>query len=413
MAPRRKLVTLRKITHLRRLKGTPHKAYAVATVADGWTVVVYHGDFRVGDLALYFEIDSFIPATAGLFPWEKASCLTTFCGRRGYHVVSQVLAGELSQGLLQPLGALPAALDAVEALARAHRCGRQEAMAMTAAQGGLPGMAFDDILGVVKWEVPFEARGRVLGSAPAFFPRPACERAQNIPELFFPRPAFQDTRKPDYDAVFQVTEKLDGVSMTVYRVALGSRWHRALPALDDGAKQQQQDEEGARADGSGGARWGVASAAQDLDRRGGDVYWQAADRLGLPKVLDKMTARDMPNIAVQGELVGPTVKNNSLGFDEGAEHQFFVFAIFDIERQRYLDPRAVVAICEELGLPHVPVVGYMSLDEFAGSLSELLAKAEGVSMRGTTREGLVFKSMRDDGFGFKVISNKWLLEQGE
>lgn len=399
MATHRKLVTLRKITKLRRLKGMHYKAYAVATVADGWTVVVYHGDFKVGDLVLYFEIDSFIPATTGRFGWEKESCLTTFQGRRGYHVVSQMLSRELSQGLIQPVAALPEVKAMLDALEREH--GHDKAMAM--AQGA--DMAFDDVLGVTKWEVPFEAKGRVLGSAPTFFPRPACERAQNSPDLFLgPR----SSRSGD---VFQITEKLDGVSMTAYRVALGSRWHRTLPALPDGLEQQEDGDVGK--DGPGGARWGVASAVQDLDSRGGDVYWQTADRLGLPDMLKKMAGHNLPSLTVQGELVGPTVKNNSLGFDEGAEHQFLVFQIFDIERQKCLDPRVVVAMCGELGLPHVPVIGYLRLGEFAGGLSELLAKAEGLGFRGTTREGLVFKSMRDDGFAFKVISNKWLLEQGE
>lgn len=399
MTTHRKLVTLRKITKLRRLKGIHYKSYAVATVADGWTVVVYHGDFKVGDLVLYFEIDSFIPATTGRFGWEKESCLTTFQGQRGYHVVSQMLSRELSQGLIQPVAALPEVKAVLDALEREHGYGK----AMAVAQGA--DMAFDDVLGVTKWEVPFEAKGRVLGPAPTFFPRPACERAQNIPDLF------RGPRSSRSGDVFQITEKLDGVSMTAYRVALGSRWHRALPALPDGLEHQEDGDVGK--DGSGGARWGVASAAQDLDRRGGDVYWQAAERLGLRGVLKKMAGHKLPSLAVQGELVGPTVKNNSLGFDEGAEHQFFVFQIFDIERQKYLDPRAVVTMCGELGLPHVPVIGYLRLGEFAGGLSELLAKAEGLSMRGTTREGLVFKSMWDDGFAFKVISNKWLLEQGE
>lgn len=382
MSTQRKLVTLRKITHLRRLKGARYKAYAVATVGSGWTVVVYHGDFRIGDLVLYFEIDSFIPATGGRFSWENSSCLTEFQGQKGYHVASQMLSKQLSQGLVQPVTALPEIKAVLDNLEKEH--GHDEGMRIA------QGMSFEDVLGVKKWEVPFESKGQILGRVPKFFPRPACERAQNIPDLFGHK---------HLNTTFQVTEKLDGASMTAYRVALGSRWHQALSALPEGSRQEVA-----------GVRVGVASAAEDLDERGGDVYWRAAKRVGLPA---KLGAVGLSNVAVQGELVGPTVKNNSLGFGEDAEHEFIVFQIFDIDKQAYVNSAEVVELCKKLGLPHVPVIGYLRLMEFATSLPELLSKADGASMRGTTREGFVFKSMREEEFAFKVISNKWLLEQGE
>lgn len=387
MSTQRKLVTLRKITHLRRLKDPRYKAYSLATVGGSWTVVVYHNDFKVGDLVLYFEIDSFIPAASCCFSWQDASCLTEFQGQRGYHVASQMLSKQLSQGLVQPITALPQVEAVLDRLETQHGS-RDEAVRIA------QGMSFEDILGVKKWEVPFASKGQILGRAPKFFPRPACERAQNIPDLF-------SGRKKHLHTTFQITEKLDGVSMTVYRVAVGSRWHQALSALPEGSGQES---------GGGGVRMGVASAAEDLDERGDDVYWRAAKRVGLPGKLGDI---GLGNVAVQGELIGPSVKNNSLGFEENAEHEFIVFQIFDIDKQTYLISTEVVEVCKRLGLPHVPVMAYSTLKDFATSLPELLAKAEGVSMRGTTREGFVFKSMREEDFAFKIISNKWLLEQGE
>lgn len=188
--------------------------------------------------------------------------------------------------------------------------------------------------------------------------------------------------------------------MSVYRVARNSKWCKALPELPAGSTQQTST-----------ARVGVASCSKDLDERSDNIYWQAAKRLSLPSKLDEI---GLKNVALQGELIGPTVKNNSLNFDEGADHEFIIFQIFDIDKQSYLGSDTVVEICEKLALPHVPVFGFYSLKACAKGLDELLAKAEGFSMRKTTREGLIFKSMdlRHD-FAFKVISNKWLLEQGE
>ncbi|KAF3762742.1 DNA ligase/mRNA capping enzyme, partial [Cryphonectria parasitica EP155] len=344
-----------------------------------WTVVVYRGDFKVGQLVLYFEIDSFIPATNGRFSWEVSDTLTEFRGEKGYHVRSQMLGKQLSQGLVQQVGAMPEVNAVLEGLQKKHGVCKGTEMAME--------MAFEDRIGVKKWEVPFEVQGQILGPAPSFFPRPASERVQNIPDLFTHR---------YLNEVFQVTEKLDGVSMTVYSVVRGSKWYKALPAVPVGPGQETQD-----------VRFGVASANKGLDERGNDLYWNAAKRLGLPTRLHGIGG--VQNVAIQGELVGPAIKRNSMRFPDSAEHNFFVFQIFDIDKQEYLPPVEVVDICERMALPHVPVLGYFKLRDFAASLNEILAKAEGVGTWGQTREGYVFKSVssRKD-FTFKVISNKWL-----
>lgn len=201
MTNKRRLVTIRRITNLRRLNGQ-HRGYDVATVGGGWAVVVFHNSFQLGDLIIYFEIDSFIPAINGRFSWEKSNKLTTFDGQRGYHVASQMLGKHLSQGLVQHIDALPEVKEILDGLRVEH--GQQKATAMAME------IAFDDVLGVKKWEIPFESQGRELGRVPEFFPRPACERAQNIPELFSYK---------NQNTVFQITEKLDGVSST-FNVAL-------------------------------------------------------------------------------------------------------------------------------------------------------------------------------------------------
>lgn len=250
-------------------------------------------------------------------------------------------------------------------------------------------MSFEGVLGVKKWEIPLNAQGSILGEVPQFFPRPACERVQNISSLF--------TAKY-LNTVFQVTEKLDGVSMTAYCITKDSKWYQSLSALPEGSRQETST-----------IRLGVASAGQNLDERSENAYWQAAKRMGFPEKLREIGIR---NVAVQGELIGPTVKDNSLKFPEDAAHKFIVFQVFDIDRQKYINAAAVEKICINKGWAHVPVIGYTKLKDFARNLDELLVKAEGEGFYGKTREGFVFKSMRDD-FVFKVISNKWLLEQGQ
>lgn len=398
----RRLVTLRRIIKVVRLKSR-HRPYDVVTVGGGWQVVVYHADFAVGDLVVYFEIDSFIPATGGRFAWDHGDKMSELGGEKGYHVRSQVLGTQISQGLVQHVGAVPAIRALLDRLAAEHHhhhhadaAGEDEDEDEDEACRHAQQMQLDDVVGVRKWEVPFEAHGKILGRVPTFFPRPAWDRVQNIPGLF--------STSKYRNAVFQVTEKLDGVSMTVYRVEADSKWHKALPDLPvppTAATNTSRGHQGT----SSGYRIGVASAGQDLDERGNDVYWQAAKYLDLPTKINAI-GLGLKNVAVQGELIGPTIKNNSLKFPDDAAHEFIIFQIFDVDKQRYVDPAKVVEICARLGLPHVPVFGYLRLRDFATSVHDILAN------QGQTREGFVMKSMSDE-FAFKVISNKWLLEQGE
>lgn len=247
--------------------------YDVVTIGGGWTVVVYHNDFSVDDLIVYFEIDSFIPTVDGRFTWVQSTKMIEFQGQMGYHVRSQMLGKQISQGLVQPIPALPEIKTLLQELAEEH--GDQKAWELEQQ------IALDGIVGVKKWEVPFDVHGKVLGRAPSFFPRPACDRVQNILGL-------SSTTKY-LNTVFQVTEKLDGMSMAVYRVQVSSKWHKSLPILPPGCTNETSR-----------LRIGVASASEDLDERGNDSYWQAAKQLDLHTKIDEM---GLKSIAIQGELI--------------------------------------------------------------------------------------------------------------
>lgn len=100
MTVERKLVTLRTITEVRRLKGARYKGYDVVKIDGGWSVVVFHGAFTHGELVVFFEIDSFIPAINGRFSWENSRDMIEFQGEKGFHVRSQMFGKQISQGLV-------------------------------------------------------------------------------------------------------------------------------------------------------------------------------------------------------------------------------------------------------------------------------------------------------------------------
>ena len=80
----------------------------------GWQCVANKGQFKPGDLGVYFEIDSFLPVRPE-FEFLKKSCYkkTDIMGE-GFKLRTQKFMGQISQGLILPLdsfGELPSELD--------------------------------------------------------------------------------------------------------------------------------------------------------------------------------------------------------------------------------------------------------------------------------------------------------------
>lgn len=153
-------------------------------------------------------------------------------------------------------------------------------------------------------------------------------------------------------------------------------------------------------------RLGVCSRTQDWLPNGENLFWNVALELDLQSKIQQIGG----DVAIQGELVGSSILGNTIGFAEG-EHTFIVFAIWDIRAQKYLSATMVKDICDILAMQHAPIVSCCKLKDFASDLNDLIVKAEGVGMKGRTREGLVFKTM-DGQKQFKVISNSWLIQTG-
>lgn len=229
----------------------------------------------------------------------------------------------------------------------------------------------DDVsaeLGIVKYEAPIPASlaGEVKGMFPGVIPKTDQERCQNLTaELVSVRHSGMQ---------FEITEKLDGSSMTVYKL--------------DG-------------------EFGVCSRNLDLKRNADNTLWAVAIRecieekiMGLPY-----------DLAIQGELVGPGIQGNIYKL---SRHEFRVFDCYHINSGQYFSPRARRAFVESLELTHVPVIA--KEESINVDIEGLLHMAEGMSVASkaehVNREGLVFKSVIG-GMTFKAISNKFLLKSGE
>jgi RNA ligase (TIGR02306 family) len=329
----RKLATIRKIDSLTPIEGAD--AIECATVG-GWKVVAQKGLYKEGDLAVYFEIDSWIPHELAPF-LSKGKEPRVFEGVSGERLKTIKLRGQLSQGLLMPLE---------------EACKNIDSELFEGLDVSFP-------LNIIKWEKPINAQlaGVCKGNFPTLIPKTDQERVQNLKKEV----AVADGK------LFEVTEKLEGSSMTCY--------------LMDG-------------------EFGVCSRNMDLKETEGNSFWATARREG---VEEKMRFSD--NFAIQGELVGPGIQGNIYKL---SQTEFYVYDVYDIKDGEYLKPADRVDLITRLGLKHVPVQWHSF--PLAGDVDTLLAQAEGRSWlnKDQEREGIVFKEV-NGGMSFKAISNKYLL----
>ena len=92
----RKLASIRRIADIQPIEGAD--AIEVATI-DGWKVVVKKREFTIGDLAVYIEIDSWVPHKLAPF-LLKGSEPREYNGVKGERLRTIKLRWTTSQGLL-------------------------------------------------------------------------------------------------------------------------------------------------------------------------------------------------------------------------------------------------------------------------------------------------------------------------
>lgn len=379
----RKLASIRRILDLSPIEGAD--VIEVATV-DGWKVVTKKGDFAVGDLCVYFEIDSFLPVIP-MFEFLRQSSFKRMGDLEGFRLKTVKRRGQVSQGLIIPI-------DETLETEWSHTFLNFE--------GARPLQVGDDVtelLGVQKYEPPIPAQlaGQIRGNFPGFIQKTEQERCQNLVDEIF-----VDHKEEKYE----VTIKLDGTSFTAYYRAEEVQ-HNATPP--GGVGGQMAWAEIVERDGVCGRNWELKADDSNKDNSLVRMYIDS----GLQEALRKFGK----NYAVQGELMGPGIQKNREGFKS---NRLYIFNVYDIDNACYVGPEGAAFFMMELwalGLSqemvhYVPVEHmYVTLAELGiTNLAELLAFAEGPSINHPIREGLVFKS-EDGSFSFKVISNKFLLKE--
>jgi hypothetical protein len=350
----------------------------------GWECVVKKGTFKVGDLGVYFEIDSILPP---ITPFE-------FMRERKFRVKTVKLRGQVSQGLFMSFDDLGI-----------KKCAE--------------GYDLTYALGVEKWEpeekestpppkkglwwklvytLPFLKMFRKkVGTGTAFpthlVPKTDEPRLQTFGE------GFLDTYK---DLMISITQKMDGSSCTFI--------------LNKG-------------------KFSVASRnVWFLERKDND-FWRVAEQTNLiPAMKNFFKGSD---VCIQGEVCGPGIQGNKYGFKE---LHFFLFGAYDSKDREYVTPAVLKYIHQQLlsngatidivdELMNVTsfsdeIIKYqcirdigLTVDDwvkFATTKSTYNPKSynEGIVVRSIDNMPYGIKGMTGKRFSFKIISPEFLLQYG-
>lgn len=155
---------LARITQIDDVRTHPNADLLDLCMIGGWQVVSKRGEFKAGDYALYFEVDSWIPNAVAPF-LSKGQPPKEYNGVLGERLRTVRLRGEVSQGLLLPIDSCPAAKAAFHKT-RPVIPGVPDEIDVTA------------LLGIQKYEAPIPAclAGKVRGNFPSVFPKTDEER---------------------------------------------------------------------------------------------------------------------------------------------------------------------------------------------------------------------------------------------
>jgi RNA ligase (TIGR02306 family) len=233
------------------------------------------------------------------------------------------------------------------------------------------GTDLTSVLNIKKYEpvVPAHLSGMVKGNFPTFLHKTDEPRLQSEPRAL--------DEAISKGLVLVGTLKMDGTSFTAYR----------------------RD-----------ADFGVCSRNLDLKQTEDNAHWKMARKLKLEEIL-----RSEPsNLSIQGEMVGPGIQGNHMGFKEV---DLYLFNLYDIDTGKYLGYNELVEFGKKHNIKVVPIIAQKDFGfGETTTVSKMLEVASALNYdNGTPAEGIVWRSACETysevlkgRMSFKTISNRFL-----
>lgn len=336
----------------------------------GWQCVANKGEFKPGDLCVYFEIDSFLPMKPQYEFLRASSYKQTDYMGDGYRLRTQKFRGQISQGLVLPLQKVLADYSNILVGAIMNQ-------AQTDPEG-LVGYDITELLGVKLFFIPetVTSGGTTMGQISSIgVPHTDETRIQAEPRLL------EEFRGLPY----YITTKMDGSS-------------HSCAITDDGV-------------------FHVTGHNYEYRDDGRSSMYELAKKLHVEEHMRQyMEEHGIKSMTIQGEFCAPGIQKNKLQLKEP---HWYVFTVIEDRKRVGLDETRHV--CETLQLEMVPV------EETGEDLLAVYADADALLERAGenrchaypgTPEGIVvrpiepvYSKLVGGPLSMKVINNKYLLKQ--
>lgn len=200
------------------------------------------------------------------------------------------------------------------------------------------------------------------------------ERCQNMPWLF-----------PGGDEEFTVTEKIDGTSTT-------------FAVYGHGRKQKFYV----------CSRNVVRDTPEKENWYDGNVYWEMAEKYNIKEKLASLMDGNTEYIILQGETYGAGIQKRDYSMKDHDFAAFNLIVKFENQEPFRYDATAMEKLLTPLEIPSVPIVSLAF--KIPETCDDLLNIATGLSaIDGGMREGIVIRS-KDGKRSFKAVSNEFLLK---
>ena len=345
----RKLASIQRVWKIEPIEGADRIELAHVL---GWQCVANKGQFKEDDIAVYFEVDSFLPVREEFEFLRSSSYKDTPLLGEGFRLRTMKFRGQISQGLLLPISVFPELSDVpLEA-----------------------GTDVTDLLGVKKWEIEERATtgGTIIGQLPANVPHTDETRIQVMPELI---QAFAGKE-------YYISTKMDGSSHSI-----------------------NLDEHG---------QIHITGHNYEYKDDGKSSFYNLVKDRGIEaRLLEYADGADFHSITIQGELCAPGIQKNRLRL---TRPEWYVFTIMLDGKRIGLNEMLKICNdlkldhvpIEEVGMDlqeKYPTVDAL-LDRADGQYPNGGAK-EGIVIRTTEPE---WNELIGDYLSMKVVSNKYLLK---
>ena len=384
----RELAYVVKIDNIIPIDGADHVEQAVV---GGWHIMVRKGQFKIGDKAVYFEIDSKVPEREPyMFLADKHFKIKTQKYFKGTIISQGLLMAfedfdwaedkyEIGTFLTKELGITYAVEEDNKRKSNITKYDKmyQRHLDLFKKHKILRKM-FKSNLGK-KILFIFLGKKRDTRNWPSWVVKTDEERVQNMPFLF----------PGDPDKKWVVTEKIDGTSTTFTM---------------KGRKKKEE--------------FYICSRNVNFDKPEKaencfyetNVYIEMAEKYNMESVLRNILENhpEFEFVTIQGETYGANIQKRDYGL---TGHDFMAFNLIfgykdgRVERLNSIDMTSILV--NTYNIPCVPVLDTIILPE---TMDEMIAYANGKSLvDGGMREGVVLRTL-DGVESFKAVSNDFLIK---